>query len=91
MHLILEFWEMKYPFLLKLGRSWNSACLTLFSWPPSVACLKSTVLEVVVSGRKTDDRKRSEGFKRRVLWVTVSEKFYVCMEREGTLLEMREL
>lgn len=44
-----------------------------------------------MSGRKKDDRKRSEGFKRRVLWVAVSEKFYVCMEREGTLLGMREL
>lgn len=34
---------------------------------------------------------RSEGLKKRVLWVTVSEKFYVCMEREGTLLGMRKL
>lgn len=89
---MLEFWEMKDLFLLKLGRStWNSACLTFFFWLLSVACLKSTVLEGVESGRKKDDRKRSEAFKRRVLWVTVSEKFSVCMEREGTLLGMRDL
>ena len=76
---------------MKLGRNtWNSACLTFLFWPRSVACLKSTVLEGVVSGGKKDYRKRAE-FDRRALWVTVSETFYVCMEREGVLLGMREL
>lgn len=35
--------------------------------------------------------KDQKDFKRKALWVTVSEKFYVCMEREGILLGMRKL
>lgn len=41
-----------------------------------------------MEGRKNSER--SERFKRRALWVTVSEKFYVCMEREGILLGIRK-
>jgi hypothetical protein len=29
--------------------------------------------------------------KDKSIWVTVSEKLYACMEREGTLLGMRDM
>lgn len=52
------------PVLIEVGEErLEFCCLSFFSWPLSVACLKSTVLKVVVSGRKTDDRKDQKDLK----------------------------